>query len=192
MAALAIGIAACATTGSTPSSMPTGPNSSVAASLAVVAEARNLLTIGLQDGKATKASATSLRAQLVTARTVIDTAQPLLKTDPASGAAQLAAVRVGLDALRAYLLTFAGPPPTAAVQVANTRAVAAKLSPTDVTNILAALDAIDSVIQNYAQWKLATSQAVAQGRDMTDVEVQIIRTLDDQADAALVAAIGAK
>lgn len=59
-------------------------------------------------------------------------------------------------------------------------------------NILTAISVLLTTLQKAAEFQQAIAKAQAEGRDLTDEEVDRFRTADDQARARLEAAIAAK
>lgn len=63
------------------------------------------------------------------------------------------------------------------------------MNPVAITNALALLNAAISATENYAQYRAIVSQAVAEGRDVSDTELASAAT---ELDAAINEAEGAK
>lgn len=100
----------CSGTNSILQPVPDGPNAKIAAALSSVTTARELLTTAVTADKISAADAENLRMQLNTARSGIDVAQTVFKTDTSGGDARLSAARAAIDGVRAYLITKGAKP----------------------------------------------------------------------------------
>lgn len=90
--------------------VPDGPNAKIAVALSSVTTARELLTTAVNANQITATDAENLRQQLNTARQGIDVAQTVFKTDLTGGEARLAAARLAIDGVRAYLIAKGAKP----------------------------------------------------------------------------------
>lgn len=66
------------------------------------------------------------------------------------------------------------------------------LDPKTVANVLTALDAGAALLARGIAWNTATRDAVQEGRDLNDAEMDQLRADDNAADERTVAAIAAK